>query len=72
MNTVTLPAPGTKCKQDVGFPAPAAAVQALAVPQIASCAPAAREAAGLPLVIAGPPRRPRRGGPALTASASPV
>ena len=39
VNTVTLPAPGTKCKQDVGFPAPAAAVQSLAVPQIAGVQP---------------------------------
>ena len=39
MNAVTLPAPGTNCKQDLGFPAPAAAVQSLAVPQIASVQP---------------------------------
>jgi hypothetical protein len=39
VNTVTLPVPGTKCRQDVGFPAPAAAVQSLAVPQIAAVSP---------------------------------
>jgi pimeloyl-ACP methyl ester carboxylesterase len=35
VNATTLPAPGTKCVQDLGFPAPAPTVQSLAVPQIA-------------------------------------
>ena len=39
VNTVTLPAPGTKCRQDVSFPAPAAAVQSLAVPQVTALQP---------------------------------
>ena len=33
------PRTGTECTQDVGFPAPAAAVQSLAVPQIAGLQP---------------------------------
>ena len=37
--TVTLPHAGTVCQQDVGFPAPAAAAQSLAVPQIAAVPP---------------------------------
>ena len=39
MNTATLPAPGTTCKQDVPFRLAAAAVQSLAVPQIAAVPP---------------------------------
>ena len=36
---MTLPAPGTKCKQDVAFPPQEAAVQSLAVPLIAAVQP---------------------------------
>jgi pimeloyl-ACP methyl ester carboxylesterase len=39
VNNVTLPAPGTKCTQDLGFAAPAPAVQSLAVPQIGGLQP---------------------------------
>ncbi len=38
VNDVTLPAPGTQCRQDRGFPAPAA-VQAFAAPQITKLRP---------------------------------
>ena len=76
VNTVTLPAAGHTCRQDVGIPGagrppcsrwPVAADRGRA-------APAAREAAGVVPLIARRARRgaPRRGGPALTASASPV
>ena len=38
VNDVTLPAPGTQCRQDRGFPAPAP-VQAFAAPQITKLRP---------------------------------
>ena len=38
VNDVTVPAPGTQCRQDRGFPAPAP-VQALAAPQITKLRP---------------------------------
>jgi len=38
VNDVTLPAPGTQCRQVVGFPAPAA-VQAFAAPQVVKLRP---------------------------------
>jgi len=39
VNAVTLPAPGTKCTQDLGFPAPAAAAQSLGASPIAGPRP---------------------------------
>ena len=64
VNDVTLPAPGTQCRQAVGFPAPAAVQAFAAVPQVVEAA----SARGALLTDQTRTRRgaSRRGGAALT------